>query len=61
MGEFEEEFRAAATDPSAFGPAKSILMAMQEAGVDLTDEGQVDARIEGFNARPIEGRRKVVR
>ncbi len=45
-------FRRAATDPSRFGPAKALALAMLADGVDLTDQEAVHAWIRAFNARP---------
>lgn len=58
--DFEEEFREAAADPTLFGPAKSVLMAMQADGVDPTDEAAVQTWIAEFNSRPEEDRRLVL-
>jgi hypothetical protein len=60
VGEFEEEFRIAVNDPSRFGMAKSLVLAMQQDGVDLTDQQEVAVWIDRFNARPIEQRIEVV-
>lgn len=44
------DFVADMADPHAGGPAKQVLMAMLEDGVDLDDEGAVGEWIDQFNA-----------
>ena len=39
---FERQFRAEATDPDAFGPAKSIAAQMQADGVDFGDPAAIE-------------------
>lgn len=40
---FEPEYLAAMRDLNAAGPAKELVRAMQQAGVDLTDKRAVNA------------------
>jgi hypothetical protein len=44
-----EEFMAAARDPENFGPAKSLVRAMGQAGVDVSDEAAVRAYVDEHN------------
>ncbi len=53
VDQFAADFRRVATDPSRFGPAKSLVHAIMAEGVDLTDQRALDAWIEEYNARPI--------
>lgn len=57
---FEPDYLAAMRDPNAAGPAKGLVQAMQEAGVDLTDKRAVNAWILAFNAMPIEQRDRIL-
>ncbi|MEV4419499.1 DUF6398 domain-containing protein [Patulibacter sp. NPDC049589] len=50
VGRWEDELRAAVADQGRWGPAKAIGMAMQEAGVDLTDQAAIDRFIAVYNA-----------
>ena len=43
---FEEAF----DDKAAWGPAKQVVTALEERGIDLTDRGAVDAAVRGLNA-----------
>jgi hypothetical protein len=43
------EMLDAVTDPQAWGPAKTFAVAASEAGVDLTDEAEVERFIERYN------------
>jgi hypothetical protein len=54
------EFERAINDPSRFGPSKAIFGAMLDEGIDITDKAAVDEWVREFNARPEEGRRKVL-
>jgi hypothetical protein len=47
--EFSMEMLDAVTDPQAWGPAKTFAVAALEAGVDLTDEAEVERFIERYN------------
>ncbi|MGH2765892.1 MAG: hypothetical protein ACRDKA_08275 [Actinomycetota bacterium] len=58
---FEPEFTRALKSPSAGGPSKNLLLAMQRDGVDLGDREQVSDWIEEFNQRPLEERDRVLR
>jgi len=51
-----DEFRDVIEDEGNFGPAKSLLLALQADGVDVTDQKAVDAWLADFNARPVEQR-----
>lgn len=57
---FEPEYLAAMRDPNAAGPAKGLVRAMQEAGVDVTDKRAVNAWILAFNAMPVEQRDRIL-
>jgi hypothetical protein len=46
--EFEMEMLDAVTDPEAWGPAKTFAAAAREAGVDLTDQAEVQRFIERY-------------
>jgi hypothetical protein len=46
-----EEFVSAALNPRNFGPAKTFTTAMLEAGIDPTDQAQVDAFLVQYNRR----------
>jgi hypothetical protein len=48
----EIEFVESVSDRGRYGPAKSVVMAMLEEGVDIGDRRAVDAWIAGFNRRP---------
>jgi hypothetical protein len=58
-----ESFGRWMMDPSRFGMAKSIVMAAQAEGYDVTDPESIDAFIAGYNSRllesagPVPGRR----
>lgn len=56
VDEYADDFRKAVTDPSTYGPAKSVAAQMQADGVDFSDPAAVQAWIEAFNARPFEER-----
>ena len=45
-----KRFDAAARDPGNFGMAKSLFMGMQDAGVDITTQTEVDSFIQSRNA-----------
>lgn len=47
---WEGEFRAAVADQGRWGPAKTIAVAMQEAGVDMADQAAIDRFIAAYNA-----------
>jgi hypothetical protein len=51
VGEFEKDYLEAIADPSRFGPAKAIAMAMRGDGVDFGDEAAVQAWIDAYNTR----------
>ena len=51
LAELEPRFLTEATDPSRYGPAKSLVVAMQEAGVDPTDQDAVDDFVQEYNRR----------
>ena len=53
---FTDQFREAVTDSDNFGPAKGLMNAMREDGVDVTDQKAVDAWLADFNARSDEER-----
>ncbi len=44
-----KRFDAAARDPGNFGMAKSLVMGMKDAGVDITKQGEVDSFIQSRN------------
>jgi hypothetical protein len=48
---WEQEMVRGANDPAAGGPAKQLLAAAGDAGIDLTDENAVKTFIAGWNAR----------
>lgn len=56
VAEFEGAYRDAISDPSQFGPAKSVAAQMLADGVDLTDDAAVQRWIDDFNARPFDER-----
>jgi hypothetical protein len=58
---FEPEFARAMKSPSSAGSSKNLLLAMQKEGVDMLNQEQVGAWIEGFNARPFEERDRILR
>ena len=60
VDQFTPEFHHAMRDRSRFGPAKSLADAMVADGVDLTDQGALDAWIEDFNRRPLAERNAVL-
>jgi hypothetical protein len=47
--EFETEMLDVVTDPEAWGPAKTFAVAALEAGVDLTDETEVERFVQRYN------------
>jgi hypothetical protein len=47
--EFKTEMLDAVTDPQAWSPAKSFAVAALQAGVDLTDEVEVERFIQRYN------------
>jgi len=51
LQEIESDFEDIMNDPSRWGMAKSIFMAGQSAGFDMTDQEDVDAFIQLYNAR----------
>lgn len=53
VDQFAKQFRAATTDASTSGPAKSIANAMLAEGTDILDPAAVSRWIEDFNRRPI--------
>lgn len=57
--EFVPEFRRAVSDPTSFGPAKTMMLAMRADGVDFLDQQAVDAWIADFNALPQDERDKL--
>ncbi len=50
VAEHEDELRAAALDPSSWGPAKALVQAMQAHGVDPTDPEQSQRFVDQVNA-----------
>jgi hypothetical protein len=50
--DFTPEYLEAARQPASFGPAKAMLLALEEAGIDLTDQRAIDAWVAEFNMRP---------
>ena len=60
VGEYEKEYLTAMTDSSRYGPAKSIVAAMQAESVDISDPAAVSAWMEAFNARPLDERDRVL-
>lgn len=50
VGRWEDELRTAVADQDRWGPAKTIAMAMQETGVDMTDQAAIDRFIAAYNA-----------
>jgi hypothetical protein len=61
LAELRPRFLRDAADPRRFGPAKSLAVAMQEAGVDVTDEDAVDAFVNEYNRRAEEDPSPVAR
>ena len=57
---FEPDYLAAMRDPNSAGPAKGLVNAMREAGVDMTDKRAINAWILAFNAMPVEQRDRVL-
>ena len=51
LAELEPRFLREATDPGRYGPAKSLAVAMQEAGVDPTDQDAVEDFVQEYNRR----------
>jgi hypothetical protein len=51
VAELEPRFLREATDPSRYGPAKSLVLAMQEAGVDPANQDAVDDFVQEYNRR----------
>ena len=51
VDELTAEFREAMIDERNFGPGKSMLLALQADGVDITDQAAVEAWLADFNAR----------
>jgi hypothetical protein len=49
VDEFKTEMLDAVTDPQAWGPAKTFAAAALEAGVDLTDEAEVERFIQRYD------------
>jgi hypothetical protein len=54
------ELKEAVRDPTRYGPAKGMALAMAADGVDLTDQEAVQAWIDGFNARTRKEREEIV-
>jgi hypothetical protein len=52
-----KSFDAAARDPGNFGMAKSLFMGMQDAGVDITKQSEVDSYIKTHNTEIAAGGR----
>lgn len=57
---FEPDYQSAMRDPNSAGPAKGLVQAMREAGIDLTDKRAINAWILAFNAMPIEQRDRIL-
>lgn len=53
---YEPEYLAAMRDPNSAGPAKGLVVAMRQAGIDLTDKRAFNAWMLALNAMPIEQR-----
>lgn len=53
---WRDQFVRTALDPRHFGWAKSFMTEMEDAGVDLSDQRQVDAYIRAYNRRPMRDR-----
>jgi len=51
LAEGREAFLREASDPRRFGLAKAVLLAMQQAGVDESDEAAVEAFMQDFDRR----------
>jgi hypothetical protein len=49
LARVEDEFFEIAGDPALFGPAKTVVMAMEKAGVDPSDEKALAAFIADYN------------
>lgn len=47
---WQPAFAEAFDDETAWGPAKQVVTALEEQGVDLTDRGAVEAAVRGLNA-----------
>jgi len=52
VGDFTSEYLETVRQPANFGPAKAMLVALEAAGIDLTDQQAIDAWVAAFNARP---------
>lgn len=50
VSDWEEELLDAVNDPAAWGPAKTFAAAMAEAGIDPTDEAEVERFVAAYNA-----------
>ena len=55
-----DQLGEAARDPGNWGMAKSLTSQMAAEGVDLGDQGALDAWMEDFNSRPFEERDRVL-
>ena len=51
ISEWQDEMASAAADPAGGDPAKQLLTAAQEAGIDVTDETALQTFMAGWNAR----------
>ena len=51
LADLRQRFLDEAGDARRFGPAKSVVQAMRQANVDITDEAAVDAFMRDFNRR----------
>ena len=49
MAEFRAEMLENVDDPEAWGPSKTLALAAQHAGVDLSDADPLNAFIELYN------------
>jgi hypothetical protein len=47
--EYKAEMLAAVENPEAWGPAKTLAVAALEAGVDLTDQAEVERFLQRYN------------
>lgn len=56
LAQVAPRFASAMKDTSRFGMAKSVIGSMVADGVDVEDEGAIQAWIESFNARPYDER-----
>ena len=54
------DYLPAMRDPNSAGPAKGLVRALQDTGIDLSDKLAVNAWIMAFNAMPIAERDRIL-